>query len=59
MAKLKTPTAPPADNMKRHNVFMPPEHIAGLNTIAQAKGGTAADHLRKAVAGYLKRYKII
>lgn len=41
--------------MKRVNHFMPLPMIDGLNAIAQVKGGTASDHLRKAVRTYLKR----
>ena len=54
--KPATKTAAPV--MKRHNVFMPQELLDGLDAAATEKGGTAAEHLRKAVAQYLKRLKL-
>lgn len=50
----KKPTPAPV-LMKRANYFMPPAMIEGLNEVAQKRGGTASDHLRKAVRTYLKR----
>lgn len=59
MSKKPTPKAPAAEPvMKRYNVFMPQAMIDGLEQVAHIKGETAAAHLRKGVAQYLKRFKL-
>jgi hypothetical protein len=55
MRKKQAPTPAEPVRMTRHNVFMPPAQLEGLSRVASAKGGTAAEHLRKAVGTYLKR----
>lgn len=57
MSKKPTPQPEP-ESMKRVNHFMPLDMIAGLNAAAKTKGGTASDHLRKAVHTYLRRLRL-
>ncbi len=56
----KKPVAPTAAApvMKRANFFFSQDQLAGLDKVAQQKGGTASEHLRKALASYLKRHKV-
>jgi predicted DNA-binding protein len=57
MSKKSAP-ADPSANMKRTNYFMPEPMRDGLNLLADKKGGTAAEHVRRAVGQYLKRHRI-
>jgi hypothetical protein len=56
MSKKPAPKADEPALMKRVNHFMPVPMVEGLTAVAQRKGGTASDHLRKAVRQYLKRH---
>jgi hypothetical protein len=53
----KAPAA--AKPMKRSNYYVPEAFKAGLRKVAKVKGGTEADHLRKAVELYLRRHKAL
>lgn len=52
-SKKTTPSAPV--NMKRWNVFMPPDYLEGLETLAGRKGTTSADLVRAGVRTLLRR----
>lgn len=56
---MTTSKAKPAAPMTRSNYYVPEDFKAGLRKMAKTKGGTAADHLRKAVEQYLRRNRAL
>lgn len=43
--------------MKRCNQFLPQDQIAALDRLAKRTGEVKSEHVRRAIASYLKRFK--
>ena len=44
--------------MKRTNFFLPPSLHDGLKKISAQRGGSEGEHVRRAIAQYLRRLKV-